>query len=60
MQKILILIYQSIICYNIVKIILRHQGWNKDEVNDFSNENNDANNYRIKQQQVNLLSIRQK
>ena len=39
--------------------------WNyyRDKVNGSVNENNDVNNYRIittKQQQVNLLSIRQK
>ena len=38
--------------------------WNyyRDEINDDSNENNDANNFRIKttkQQPVNLSSIRQ-
>ena len=34
----------------------------RDKANDSANENNDANSYRIsnKQQQVNLLSIRQK
>ena len=34
----------------------------RDKANDSANENNDANSYRIsnKQQQVNLLNIRQK
>ena len=36
--------------------------WNyyRNKINDFANENNDANDYIIKLQQVNDLSIREK
>ena len=48
MQNVLILLRQCIICYNIVAVILMTSGslWNyyRDEVNDYGNENDNANN----------------
>ena len=53
LQKIenILAVFQSIICYNIVTIILWHQEvCGSDEVKDDANENNTAGNYRINNQ----------